>query len=357
MEGKRDNRIPTLDGWRAIAIILVLFHHLQLGVLGHDAYFPWGGHGVTLFFVLSGFLITSNLMRELRESGNISLRAFYVRRFFRLMPAAWLYLLTVTSLVSSQYRNLPGHAQSLLGAIFFFRNYVDVNIHFWLTGHFWSLSIEEQFYLLWPALLVLFGLRLGALIAAVAACAIAAHRFIDASYLETLRWQATLGTELRADALLTGCFAALVLERFRHFLRAWFVWPLLAALAFCIEHYEFFNPLWESAVIALLLCVTSTFNGTLVARVLDWRPLGITGRVSYSLYLWQQLFLCYPGSATFSSAGWRIGLTVLAAWISYTYVEAPCNRVGHRIASRIKATHKRAEVPERPAADKRSASR
>src|ERR1700731_4102388 len=133
-----NGRIPTLDGWRGVAILLVLIGHFM-----PRTYFSLvrtiGGHGVSVFFVLSGFLITSRLLDEQERNGRINLLRFYLRRIFRLMPCAWTFLLVVWTLGIVK----PGEIESCL---FFFRNYVAFGPS-GPTVHFWSLSIEEQFYL------------------------------------------------------------------------------------------------------------------------------------------------------------------------------------------------------------------
>lgn len=140
-------RIPALDGWRAIAILLVIAEDLQVGTLGRLP-FHTGLHGVTLFFVPSGYLITRRSLSEKERTGTINLPAFYWRRFRRLMPAAWTYLLVLLVLLLVAGRAIP--VVGFLSALLFFRNYSDPR---GLTGHFWSLSIEKQFYLIWPFLL------------------------------------------------------------------------------------------------------------------------------------------------------------------------------------------------------------
>jgi peptidoglycan/LPS O-acetylase OafA/YrhL len=149
------NRIPSLDGWRGIAILLVLFDHVQRMLLGHFlvAWTETGQYGVTVFFVLSGFLITATLLGQ-----PINLRCFYTRRLFRLMPVAWTYLVFVGIFGLLSGVNWFSWCE-ILSCILFFRNYVIINGHGLASGHFWSLSIEEQFYLVWPTFLLLAGRR------------------------------------------------------------------------------------------------------------------------------------------------------------------------------------------------------
>ncbi len=146
--------LPTLDGWRAIAIALVLFTHVRLPGGALQQISPYGAMGVHLFFAISGFLITNRLLED--RSG---LRAFYVRRAFRILPAAFLYLAVLFALgfVGGW---IPLNAGQLWASAFFYRNYYVLPAdQGWYTGHYWSLSVEEHFYLLWPALLLWLGTR------------------------------------------------------------------------------------------------------------------------------------------------------------------------------------------------------
>jgi peptidoglycan/LPS O-acetylase OafA/YrhL len=233
-------RIPTLDGWRGIAILLVIADHCQLGLYSAHPFGLTGGHGVAIFFVLSGYLITSKLQLERGAAGSIDLKSFYIRRFFRLMPVAWLYL-GLTALALS-FGHLLSHPIEFLGALFFFRNYVDFPNLSPLTSHFWSLSVEEQFYLVWPPVLSALSKRRGALIAIVATSIIAIYRLSQQNVLFTLPLQASLGTQFRADALLIGCIAALILpECSRHF-RSWMIWLLVALFGVCLWQFGFLIP-------------------------------------------------------------------------------------------------------------------
>lgn len=144
-------RIPTLDGWRGIAIAMVITGHIQVAA---NYYIPLlkirGQHGVTIFFVLSGFLITANLI-----SRPVTLKNFYIRRFFRLMPAAWTFLAVLTlvdALTGFPLSSWP----EIRACLLFYRNFLPPVGG---TGQFWTLSIEEQFYLIWPGVLLLFGAR------------------------------------------------------------------------------------------------------------------------------------------------------------------------------------------------------
>jgi peptidoglycan/LPS O-acetylase OafA/YrhL len=318
-------RIPTLDGWRGLAIALVLFDHIQHALL--DGYMrPWtqtGQHGVTIFFVLSGFLITSKLIE-----GPINPKRFYLRRFFRLMPAAWVYLaflLLVSKLIGKSFTTPSG----VLACVFFYRNYVGT----WAggaTGHFWSLSLEEQFYLVWPCILLLAGMRRSRWIAAAGAIACAAFRWVFWAHYD--RNLLDNQSQVRADALLVGCLLAMLLAdgRVRSLAvrcsRFW-VLPACCALLFGIARFHWLPPLFESVSIALLIAATALHRASWFARPFSFAPLAWIGTVSYSVYLWQEFFTDFHSP-------WALGIAMpLFALASYYGIERPCTRLGHRLTS------------------------
>jgi peptidoglycan/LPS O-acetylase OafA/YrhL len=153
---KQSTYIPTLDGWRALSIGLVILHHSQVQyrapILGPllQSLARVGEVGVELFFAISGLLICSRLLNEESRVGHISVNAFYLRRFFRILPAAIFYLLVIAVLASLHV--IPVFPLDWFAALFFFRNYAmlfeylghsPLPLH-WYTGHFWSLSMEER---------------------------------------------------------------------------------------------------------------------------------------------------------------------------------------------------------------------
>lgn len=324
--------IPTLDGWRGIAVLLVLVDHVRYAL--HAEASPGvatGQHGVTIFFVLSGFLITSKLMDEMDTTGSVDLRKFYVRRFFRLMPAAWVFLLFVAMEAAISDRSATA-ARGILSSLFFWRNYAYLfGPDHGLTGHFWSLSIEEQFYLIWPFLMVITGRRTIRWVAVAGVIAIALYRFVSWDRLIQLPLWKICGTHLRADALLIGCAAALFLPRIKSYLRAWMALPLLAALIACFVHYRALIPASESLIIAALLLVTSQCRSA-VFQVLDWKPLAFLGTISYGVYLWQQLLMLevYGGGSPYLSFAFFAG----AVTASYLFIEKPLMERGRMLTRR-----------------------
>jgi peptidoglycan/LPS O-acetylase OafA/YrhL len=284
------NRIPTLDGWRGIAIMLVLIDHARFALhLDPSAGMSTGLHGVTLFFVLSGFLITSRLVAEKQSKGSIDLRHFYARRFFRLMPAAWVFLWFAAVHAAFSSERLVGFI-NVGAALLFCSNYSYlIAPSIGLTGHFWTLSIEEQFYIAWPSILILSGSRIARWVAVGGAALVTIYRIVRWSSLARLPVELAQATQLHADALLLGCAVALFLPRIRRYLRDWMVLPLVAALIPCITSYHLLIPVRESIIIALLLAITSC-SGSRLFLIFEWKPLAFLGTISYSLYLWQQPF-------------------------------------------------------------------
>jgi peptidoglycan/LPS O-acetylase OafA/YrhL len=160
MDAQRNfQHLPTLDGWRGVAIIAVLCCHIRWPSTVLLRLAPYGAMGVHLFFALSGLLITGRLIGEHAASGRIRWANFYIRRAFRILPAALLYLLAV-SLTGLGFRIIPMDTPQVLASLFFLRNYlIEPTSGGWYTAHFWSLAVEEHFYMLWPLTLSVFGLR------------------------------------------------------------------------------------------------------------------------------------------------------------------------------------------------------
>jgi len=319
-------RIAVLDGWRGIAILLVLIDHVQDSLLQHFAR-PWlqtGQHGVTIFFVLSGFLITSKLVES-----KIDLRLFYTRRFFRLMPAAWVYLAVVYLLGSSARPPLVPLTE-IRACLLFYRNFFTQHTATGLTGHFWSLSLEEQFYLVWPFVLLTAGKNRCRWAAAGGAVACAMYRWFFWAHYN--RGIINGESQVRADAILAGCLLALLLDDERIRIAAarilkWCVLPAAGILIYCMVSFPWLPPLSECAAIACLIGATVLYRESVFARPLAWAPLAWCGTVSYSVYLWQQLFMPFrnPYAVLIAMPAAALG--------SYYLVERPFTNIGHRLTS------------------------
>lgn len=342
-------RIPSLDGLRAISIGLVLALHMSdsTNFVPYSWVEPFNpGHtGVWVFFVISGFLITSLLLNELRTTGRIDLKEFYFRRTLRIFPPMYAYIAVLAVLSSLAVIELQ--AGDLLRALTYTVNYHNVGGS-WFVAHLWSLSVEEQFYLLWPAVLC-FGGRQKAMKAALAVV-------LGAPVIRFLLWVAVpeyrinIGHtfETVADALAMGCLLAGFRDElwqrgwYRRLLTSrWFaLMPFFAAGMYMLYVRPRFSVLIAEPLgnLAVALCIdwAVRFPERAVGRFLNWRPLIAVGVLSYSLYVWQQLFLQQyrqPGQwwATFPVS---LLLALITAVASYFLIEQPALRLRHLLSRR-----------------------
>lgn len=360
-EKRRSGYIPTLDGWRAFAILLVLLGHSQpwrFGPFSTDYLRSFADRGVDLFFALSGFLICTRLLREETAFGRISLRFFYLRRLFRIQPAALTYLLVVGLLGLMGLIAL--YIRGIVGALLMVRNLwpPPPAEGYWYTAHFWSLAVEEHFYLLLPAFLVLcrrYRLR----ILLVLVIALQAWQFwvFQHPALQKFGILVYLRTDMRLDRILLGTILALALTRtdVREAAERWLV-PAAAVgytiltLVYQVFHRSRFDNLPLICVHPLLICATVLHPQTWLGRFLELPPVRFVGRISYSLYLWQELFLDpfstpAPGSfRSHNSLCWAAA--IVCAIASYYLVEKPLIRIGHRLTNRLerRAGHSETQV-------------
>jgi peptidoglycan/LPS O-acetylase OafA/YrhL len=336
--------------------------------------------GVDVFFVLSGFLITSLLIDELGRSGRIELTGFWIRRARRLLPALVLMVLTVAAARDLlPYQALTGLRSDAIAAFLWVANwrFVAQQTDYFTQGappsplqHAWSLGVEEQYYFVWPVLLIAVTLLLAwrakryfqratvggvrfatFVIATLGAAASAAAAIVFTS--DATRDRIYFGTDTRAQALLIGSAASALLVRDWPALnRGWCMirtrWgrrvarflPLvgLAGLA-ALTHYatgnaaEFRHGLLLAAALAAVIVVAPVAceQRGAVARILAWRPLVWLGAISYGIYLWHwPIFLALNGERT----GWsgpalfaaRCGATLAVAGVSYWLIEQPIRR-------------------------------
>jgi peptidoglycan/LPS O-acetylase OafA/YrhL len=302
LDGVRRERLgyrPALDGVRAIAILPVILVH----------YYSWpraGWLGVEVFFVLSGFLITTLLLEEHRQTGTVDLRAFFIRRARRLLPALFAMLLAyllITAIAAATLRS-PAPLRFGLIQVAIGVSYVGNFISAWIPGsvhlgHLWSLALEEQFYVVWPPVLIVLlrrrvrGSRLfmGLIVAAAGIWALRVGLWLGGAGLRHLG-----GTpEVSADSLLIGCAAGVA---YVHGLRpaAWARQLGTPALVVAVAYLLFGPnrlavdvgwsgwPLWKTPfAVVVAVAVIAAVSGS---RVLSLPPLVFTGRISYGLYLW-----------------------------------------------------------------------
>ncbi|WP_263380577.1 acyltransferase family protein [Granulicella paludicola] len=345
--------LPTLDGWRAIAILLVLLTHDRVHRLGplSTAWLHTGAGlgGVELFFAISGLLICSRLLAEQHRTGTLHLRTFYLKRCFRIWPAAWFYLLILALLMRAGV--LQPAQSGIVYSLLTIRNYLPLQLQpqDWYTLHFWSLSVEEHFYLFLPAFLLLVRrhrLRVAILLSLVLLLSVW-QRFAGVHPALTFGWWPAFHTDIAVRGILIAAAAAVLVER--QAARAWcerWLNPylvLLAAAVLSIVCYDHTTYVTSDAMLLIytpLVLSTLARPHSLPGRLLEWSPLRFIGRMSYSLYLWQMLLLPFNMPLANPHAHWLLALTnsvwryptVFAiASASYFGLEKPLIRVGHRI--------------------------
>ncbi len=327
------SRNRDLDGVRGLAILLVVVAHVGLPV-------RWGGlSGVTLFFVLSGYLITSLLIREWDRWGSLSLWRFWGRRAVRLLPALLLLIaLTPVLLWLSGDDRISTYPVAALSSLFYVGNWVRINgTDLGVFNHLWSLSVEEQFYLVWPlvfiALMTWLRSRAVAIILALAGFATFYSVWTQGSAIRL-----DISTETNAFALLLGVSLAFGLAAVRE--RGWHPPPtnplapflVLVAVSAVPGHgpgidHGLFRPL--AAVYALigLWLVYAAVSGH--SRVVGSRVMVLFGTISYALYLWHQTLI--NSTLLGPHTVWRnlvlVAAAVLVSWLSWLLVERPAMRL------------------------------
>jgi peptidoglycan/LPS O-acetylase OafA/YrhL len=328
---------PALSSIRGVAIALVV------GV--HAFSFPHGGFlGVDLFFVLSGFLITTLLLEEDVGEGRISLRRFYERRARRLLPALFVLLGLYTPIAAALHQDvlLP-----TLGGLFYFSNFL-VASDLKTTGltHLWSLAAEEQFYVLWPPLLIFMLRRPGfrkllAPLLGVLLVALAVHR-IQLTLHGGVGISLDYRPDTRSDGIIVGClFAVLRANGWRALLPVC-RWVLLLSAPLTLMLLWSLRP--GSVAVHLMLTfivlcfgafVTLAVEANAVARVLAVRPLIYLGRISYSLYLWHlPILAALLGLDLGFDPIWSplaVAATIAVAVVSTHFIEEPIRRGRRRV--------------------------
>jgi len=343
--------LPTLDGWRSIAIAGVLLDHATAGFHRQASWYPFlraGPNGVSLFFAISGFLICSRLLEEEQFFAHISLKGFYIRRACRILPPAVTYLLVLALLALGGLVIVT--PLEWWSCVLFFRNYLppdQIRVGWGgYTTHYWSLAVEEHFYLLWPTLLAFSGRARARYWAFGLALAVAVWRWWDFQHQWLNRFLPGLlfpsRTDVRLDGLLLGCLAALLLAEptwrawLKRRLNAGVLWAgVVAYVMFQVIPRKHTYGIWESMLLAALVAGTVLQPTGVMGWLLENPAMKWVGRLSYSLYLWQQLFLI-PGAAYPLSVLQRfplnLGMLFLTAILSYQLVERPMIRLGHRLA-------------------------
>jgi len=349
--------VPALDGLRAFAVLAVIAYHMNLG------WAPGGLMGVTVFFVISGYLINGLLVKEHESSGTIRLGAFWMRRVRRLFPAILLSVLGTAALCTLfNHTLLDKMRPDILPSLLFYNNwwqiFRDIS-YFEAAGspspltHFWSLSIEEQFYVVWPLLLLLtyrIGLnkrsvsRIALALAAVSAIAMAvlynpqgdpsriyygtdtrAMSLLLGVWLAIAWPSAAFGEERSVDATHTGTWIGFNIAGVAAFA------GLVAIVAFTngFSAFPYYGGITLTSVLSAVLIAVLAVPKTWLARLFGLAPFVWIGKRSYGMYLWHfPLILLTTNANSTEAAPWWVHLVQLAlifvvAELSYTFVETP----------------------------------
>ena len=355
-------RDGLIDGWRGLGVALVLISHVpvyRLGgiqplrpireVLWHPDLLipdlalrligPLSITGVDVFFVISGYLITRLLHTEEGRTGAVGIRAFYVRRVFRILPAFAAYLLTMLLLRNQGL--ILATDEAFVRSGLFVCNLSGFRCSWWLA-HTWSLSVEEQFYLVWPVAFVLLGWWGRARVPATA--------IIFAGLMIGSCW--VPGLTSFAHIAIGALFA--LSSRVREGMARTGTTPVVLIAAAVIVLAPLASPVPALATGLLVVkpvLVAIVFFGTVIhhrggpiLRIVSAPWLAKVGLISYSLYLWQQLSLApvaWGGEVTGAAGLYRAAplltslLFIPAAILSYQFIERPFIRLGHRISGRI----------------------
>lgn len=333
-------RIAGLDGLRALSVLGVLALHSQI------PYARGGRFGVDVFFVLSGFLITRNILAEHRATGDISLKRFYWNRILRLAPPLVVMVMTVTLVLYYLYPQLgPGFIwQEAIPVLLYISNWTKIFFGYpQILGFTWTLAIEEQFYLLWPAVLLLvlsrgnlFVIRLALTVAALSAL----WRVTLTLYGPAERYWNLHGFDTHCDGLLIGAALALAsigtLNRLARFWLAALVILLLVLIAIGTQQFFPRDTAYGIGIAAVEICVAViiakivTDQNCALTRASDIRPLATLGVISYAFYLWHSPILRvlteWFGMQTWSLAAATFLLTVIASGLSWWIVERPSRK-------------------------------
>lgn len=364
-------RIKGYDGVRGLAAVSVVLTHLHVyKTLVDDAGvgpgLVWsidGSAAVQAFFVLSGLIITHLILRERRATGGFGLRDFFIRRALRILPVYYVVVIA-TALLSLADDRVSNPVSTLFAATFLY-NFIPNGFYVTTLGHTWSIAVEEQFYLLWPFLLLALGFDrrriLAALLAATAGSVLAAQLLLNWEWL-TARFFVDRWIVVSGINLAFGCMAALLLERIDRdpATRAAVLRlsaPLGAAALALVLHAavlgvtEYWSALVRGVGFALAYVWIFVRQESAVVEALEAAPLRYLGAVSYGIYMYQGFFLGTgperaPGQLWPPSQEIGLIMLVVVVPLSHRFIEKPLLALKTRFAFR--PTSARFAQPESP---------
>ena len=365
MSNNKSKYLPSIDSLRALAVLAVIIYHVDVN------YLPGGFLGVDLFFVLSGYLISSLIIKEYRKTGSLNLYNFYIRRARRLLPAVY-FMITVGLVVMVLFNEVllrKSHLDAIFGYIYssnwwYIFHKLDYFDSFGAQSpfkHLWSLAIEEQFYMIFPLLFLLVNRKkkskdgtyklnknfLYVVLGLIIVSLIAHIILFDINNISRIYF----GTDTRAFSLLVGVVGAILypIERLhaKVTLQQNMIYSVVSLVSIAtlitvmIYTSEYNTWLYRGgfllvAVLGLIVIISSGKQHTLMSRLLSFKPVVFIGKISYSLYLWHFLVLVLTtpvseiGNPNIYFVILRVILTFVVAIVSYVFVETPIRKLGFK---------------------------
>ena len=365
MSNNKSKYLPSIDSLRALAVLAVIIYHVDVN------YLPGGFLGVDLFFVLSGYLISSLIIKEYRKTGSLNLYNFYIRRARRLLPAVY-FMITVGLVVMVLFNEVllrKSHLDAIFGYIYssnwwYIFHKLDYFDSFGAQSpfkHLWSLAIEEQFYMIFPLLFLLVNRKkkskdgtyklnknfLYVVLGLILVSLIAHILLFDINNISRIYF----GTDTRAFSLLVGVVGAILypMERLhakvtpqQNMIYSVVSLVSIATLITVMIYTSEYNTwLYRGgfllvAILGLIVIISSGKQHTLMSRLLSFKPIVFIGKISYSLYLWHfpVLVLTTPvseiGNPNIIFVILRVILTFILAAASYVFVETPIRKLGFK---------------------------
>ena len=365
MSNNKSKYLPSIDSLRALAVLAVIIYHVDVN------YLPGGFLGVDLFFVLSGYLISSLIIKEYKKTGSVNLYNFYIRRARRLLPAVY-FMITVGLVVMVLFNEVllrKSHLDAIFGYIYssnwwYIFHKLDYFDSFGAQSpfkHLWSLAIEEQFYMIFPLLFLLVNRKkkskdgtyklnknfLYVVLGLILVSLIAHILLFDINNISRIYF----GTDTRAFSLLVGVVGAILypMERLhaKVTLQQNMIYSVVSLVSIAtlitvmIYTSEYNTLLYRGgfllvAILGLIVIISSGKQHTLMSRLLSFKPVVFIGKISYSLYLWHFLVLVLTtpvseiGNPNIYFVILRVILTFVVAIVSYVFVETPIRKLGFK---------------------------
>ena len=365
MTNNKSKYLPSIDSLRALAVLAVIIYHVDVN------YLPGGFLGVDLFFVLSGYLISSLIIKEYKKTGSLNLYNFYIRRARRLLPAVY-FMITVVLVVMVMFNGVllkKSHLDAIFGYIYssnwwYIFHKLDYFDSFGSQSpfkHLWSLAIEEQFYMIFPLLFLLINRKkkdkdgfyklnrnfLYVILGVILVSLIAHIILFDINNISRIYF----GTDTRAFSLLVGAVGAILYPMDKlntkitpqeNLLYSVVSLISIAALITIMIYTSEYNTwLYRGgfllvAILGIIIIISSGKQHTVMAKLLSFKPVVFIGKISYSLYLWHfpVLVLTTPvseiGKPNIFFVVLRVILTFILAIISYALVETPIRKLGFK---------------------------